>query len=157
MNSPKSFSRVKTQSGSFIIEAMISLLLFAVGLIGLMALSAQAVNQIGQSKVRNDASYLAGELIGEMWVSANVNIGTWLTRLETVIPGASASSNVYLSSCDCVDTDETPPGPNACSGATTGTVAVANPQPVTICIKWTDRKDPSNPRRYSTSSLITRN
>jgi type IV pilus assembly protein PilV len=151
----RSITPLQAQSGSFIIEAMISLLLFAVGLIGLMALSAQALNQVGQSKARNDASYIAGDLIAEMWVSDTVNIDAWLTRLDAVVPGAAATSNVYLASCDCVDTT----GPDVCAGPDTGNVAIPRPgsQAVTICIQWTDRKDPTNLRRYSTSSLISKN
>ena len=140
----------RRQSGSFILEALISLILFAVALMGLMALSAQGLNQVGQSKARNDASYIVGELIAEMWVSSNVNLTDWVSRLQTAVPGATGT--VYLSTCDCADT-----GSNVCASAASGTVAVANPQPVTVCVTWADRKDPSNPRRYQASSMITRN
>lgn len=139
----------RPQTGSFMIEAIISLLLFAVGLISLMALSAQALNQVGQSKARNDASYMAGELIGEMWVSASVNVGTWITRLQAAVPGATGA--VHLSTCTCWSDC-----PADASGVT-GTVAVANTQAVTVCIAWTDRKDANTPRRYQASSMISRN
>jgi Tfp pilus assembly protein PilV len=147
---------VSRQRGSFILEALISLLLFAVALMGLMALAAQGLNQVGQSKARNDASYMVGELLSEMWVSATVDLGTalapgpWPTRLRAAIPGATGA--VYMSTCDCADT-----GAGACAGPATGTVAIANPQPVTVCVSWTDAKDASNPRRYQASSMITRN
>lgn len=146
---------MQSQAGSFIVEAMISLLLFAVGLIGLMALSAQALNQVGQSKARNDASYIAGDLIAEMWVSDTVDIDKWFDRLDLVIPGAAATSKVYTVTCDCVDTT----GPDVCTGPRTGNTSIPRPGslPVTICIQWTDRKDPDNLRRYSTSSLISKN
>lgn len=142
--------RRQNQSGSFILEAIISLLLFAVALIGLLALSAQGLNQVGQSKARNDAAFIVGELVSEMWVSSTVNLNSWVTRLQTAIPGATGT--VYLSTCDCVDT-----GANACATAATGTVTVTSPQAVTVCVTWTDRKDPLNPRRYQASSMITRN
>ena len=137
------------QTGSFIIEAIISLLLFAIGLISLLGLSAQALNQVGQSKARNDASYMAGELIGEMWVSSSVNVGTWITRLQASVPGASGI--VHMSTCTCWS--DCP----ADAAAITGITAIANTQAVTICISWTDRKDASTPRRYQASSMITRN
>lgn len=143
----------RTQAGSFILEAIISLMLFAVGLLSMLALSGHALNQVGQSKARNDASYIAGELISEMWVSASVNLTTWTTRLQTAIP--EATGTVYMATCDCVETDASTG--NVCTTAATGTVAIANPQAVTICIAWTDRKDPTAPRRYQTSSTITRN
>ena len=143
-------SPVRRQRGSFVLEALISLLLFAVALMGLMSLAAQGLNQVGQSKARNDASYVVGELLSEMWVSANVNIETWAGRLSTSIPNATGT--VYLSNCDCVATVT-----NVCTGPVTGTVAIANPQAVTVCVSWTDTKDASNPRRYQASSMITRN
>jgi len=36
-------------------------------------------------------------------------------------------------------------------------VAVGNSQAVTVCVNWTDRRDPATPRRYQASSMITRN
>ena len=142
----------RSQHGSFIIEAIISLILFAVGLIALMSLSAQALNQVGQSKARNDASYLVGELLSEMWVSGTVNVTAWNARLQTVLPDATGF--VYLSNCDHTATS----GANLCPTATSGTaVAIGNSQAVTVAITWTDRRDPTYPRRYQASSMITRN
>lgn len=143
------------QSGSFIIEAIISLILFAVALIGLLALSAQGLNQVGQSKARNDASYIAGELFSNMWVSATVNVTDWTTRLQTAVPGATA--NVYFSSCTCALSASTPKT-YTCSGtALTGAQSIVIPQAVTVCISWADRKDPDNPRLYQASTMVTRN
>lgn len=147
----KSLSSRQRQSGSFIIEAIISLILFAVALIGLLALSAQGLSQVGQSKARNDASFAVGELLSEMWVSTTVNLTTWTSRLQTAIPGATGT--VYLSTCDCVTTAS-----NTCSGAASGTVTVGSPQAVTVCVTWTDRKEnTATPRLYQASSMITRN
>ena len=140
-----------SQQGSFIIEAIISLILFAVGLISLMSLSAQALNQVGQSKARNDASYLVGELLSEMWVSGTVSLTSWNTRLQAVIP--EATGTVYMASCDCAATS----GADVCSSPASGTVAIATSQAVTVCVVWTDRRDPAYPRRYQASSMISRN
>jgi Tfp pilus assembly protein PilV len=140
-----------SQQGSFIIEAIISLILFAVGLISLMSLSAQALNQVGQSKARNDASYLVGELLSEMWVSGTVSLTSWTTRLQAVLP--EATGTVYMASCDCAATS----GVDVCSSPASGTVSIATSQAVTVCVVWTDRRDPTYPRRYQASSMISRN
>ena len=66
--------RRQTQSGSFIIEALVSLAIIAIAFFGLLGLVASSLNTVGQSKSRNDAGYFAGELIGEMWVSSKVDI-----------------------------------------------------------------------------------
>ena len=119
------------QSGSFILEALVSLLLFSIGLIALVAVSSQAVNFVGQTKARNDASYLAGELIGDMWVSAGnpstFDTTAWTTRVQSVIPSA------------------------------TTTVTVTNNTSVRILITWPDKKDASAIHQYDTTANIGKN
>ena len=127
------------QSGSFIIEALVSLLIFAVALISLVGLAVQSLNQTTQTKWRNDASNLAGDLISEMWVSASVPSAfdttvspstsasaTWLARVAAALPGSSS------------------------------TVTVVGNR-VTIQINWADRKDPTVPHFYITASEIVKN
>lgn len=82
------------QRGSFILEALVSIVIFAVGMIALMGMSAQAVNQIGQTKYRNDASYLAEELIGQLWVSASTpstfDYDAWTDKVAATLPEGAA-------------------------------------------------------------------
>lgn len=149
------------QSGSFIIEALASLFIFAVAIVGMVALVGQGLNQVGQSKARNDASYLAGELFADMWVSPNANIVAWNSRLAAAIPGATA--NVYFANCDCA-VSAAMPYTYACTGGGAAKVgaaeAMASPQPVTVCIAWNDKKDTNERTRmrlYQTSTMVMRN
>ena len=133
---------LKKQSGSFVIEALISILLFAVGIVALMMVMAQSTNQSGLSKVRNDASYLAGELIGDLWVSVSstgasstavslgsVDISAWQSRVATVMPPGSAATVSYPTN--------------------TG---------INILIQWPDAKDPTAaPHQYQTYADIVKN
>lgn len=118
------------QCGSFILESLISILIFAVGLISLVGLATQGLNQVGQTKARNDASYLASELVGDMWVSASTpgayNTATWLTRVQSVLPSGQA------------------------------TVTVSGTQ-VDITISWSDPKNAGVRHQYQTSTQIGRN
>lgn len=162
MNISSAFIRARRgESGIFIIEAIISLLLFAIALVGLIALSGKAIHQVGQSKARNDAAFLVGELFTEMWISTSINLATptaptptygpWETRLRTLIPNASGA--VYLSSCDCITS-----ATNACSGRSTGTITIASGQAVTVCVTWADAKEATGTTRlYQASTMITRN
>lgn len=150
-----------SQSGSFIIEALISLLIFAIAIVGMVALVGQGLNQVGQSKARNDASYLAGELFADMWISPNANIIAWNARLASAIPGATA--NVYFANCTC-DVSLAPPYTYTCTGGgaakTGGAEAMTSPQPVTVCITWNDKKDSNERTRmrlYQTSTMVMRN
>lgn len=154
------------QSGSFIIEALVSLMIFAVAIVGMVALVGQGLNMVGQSKARNDASYLAGELFADMWVSPSANIVAWNARLAAAVPGATA--NVYFANCDCA-VSAAEPYTYGCTGAgaakTGGAEAMASPQPVTVCITWNDKKAPSTTasdrqtrmRLYQTSTMVMRN
>jgi len=138
------------QTGSFIIEALVSVLIFAVGLIALMGMSAQAINQIGQTKYRNDASFLAGELIGQMWITSGApsafDTTAWLARVSdpvTGLPGGSAAVCTSASDTTCFD------GTN-CPTTLTATE-------VCIEISWSDKKDSSVRHRYTTSVHIAKN
>lgn len=118
------------QRGSFIIEALVSAVIFAIGLISMIGLATQALNQVTQTKARNDASYLAGELVGDMWVSASTpsafSTTAWAARVAATLP----------------------------SGV--GTVTVTGTQ-VDITITWTDTKNDGVRHQYQTSTQISRN
>ena len=125
----------KHQSGSFLLEALVSILIFMIGLIALLGVSAQATNQLSQSKYRNDASYLASELIGEMWVTPgtaaayinSANYTNWQTRVAAELPDGAASA------------------------VPTGTTQVD------LVISWSDKKDPGVTHLYQTTADIAKN
>ncbi len=54
--------------GSFMLEALISVLIVALGVLGLIALQARAIQQVDDAQYRAEASYLANALLGQMWV-----------------------------------------------------------------------------------------
>lgn len=144
-----SLQGMNNQRGSFILEALVSVVIFAVGLIALMGMSAQAINQVGQTKYRNDASYLAEELIGELWVSASApsafDYDAWNTRVAAALPGGTATiGDAPIDGdaeypLDCKD-----PG----TGKPTGT---------RVCIKitWSDKQ--SDEHFYVTTTEIVKN
>jgi type IV pilus assembly protein PilV len=57
------------QSGMMLIEALIAILIFSVGILGLVGLQATAVKVSGDAKYRSEAALLANEVIGKMWTS----------------------------------------------------------------------------------------
>jgi type IV pilus assembly protein PilV len=85
-----------------LLEVLIALLIFALGVLGLVGLQANAIKQSGQAKYRADATLLANELIGQMWVSnrstdalkANFSSAdggaaytAWKARVAAALPG----------------------------------------------------------------------
>ena len=65
--SPRLLSR--RQSGVVLLEALLSILIFSVGVLAIIGLQAASVKQSAEAKYRSDASLLANELLGEIWVS----------------------------------------------------------------------------------------
>lgn len=60
---------VRGQSGSFLLEALVSILIVALGVLGSVGLLARSMQEIDDSRWRGEAAYLANMLIGQMWVS----------------------------------------------------------------------------------------
>lgn len=63
------FSPMKSQKGVMLLEALISLLIFSIGILAIIALQALSINNAGESRSRSDASLLVNQLIGRMWMS----------------------------------------------------------------------------------------
>lgn len=57
------------QSGVMLIEALIAILIFSIGVLGIIGLQGSAVKASTDSKYRSEAALLANELIGRMWAS----------------------------------------------------------------------------------------
>jgi len=55
------------QSGVVLIEAMIAILIFSMGVLAIVGLQATMIKNTADSKSRADASYIAQKRIGEMW------------------------------------------------------------------------------------------
>jgi len=62
--------------GVVLIEVLVALLLFMLGVLGMVGLQGSMTRAQTDSKVRADAAYLASELIGRMW-SDLTNVATY--------------------------------------------------------------------------------
>ena len=56
-----------TQTGAFLLEALIGILIFSLGILGIVGLQAQAIRFTNDSEYRAEAVYLANSLISQMW------------------------------------------------------------------------------------------
>jgi type IV pilus assembly protein PilV len=57
----------KSHAGIALIEALVSILIFTTGIVGLIGLQASLTRAQGDAKYRADAVALSGEIIGAMW------------------------------------------------------------------------------------------
>ena len=60
----------KVQKGIALLEALIAILIFSFGVLGIVGLQGAMVKGTTQSKMRSDASYIAERRISMMWADA---------------------------------------------------------------------------------------
>lgn len=101
----------RSQQGIMLLEALIAILIFSLGILALIGLQAQSIRNSSEAKYRADASFLANQLIGYMWSdpanfssyahkpsgavcepsgsdSTNANVSAWLANVSALLPGA---------------------------------------------------------------------
>lgn len=64
----------KEQAGVALIEALVSMLIFAVGLLALLGLQTLGIKAANDGKYRADAAYLANQLVSQMWAEDRNNL-----------------------------------------------------------------------------------
>lgn len=94
---------IQRQQGSVVLEALISILLFAIGILAIIGLQAASIKNVAAAKYRTDASLLANQVIGQMWVSnksnatlianysspAGASYVAWANTVAQALPGVS--------------------------------------------------------------------
>ncbi|RST56094.1 type IV pilus modification protein PilV [Variovorax sp. MHTC-1] len=85
-----------SQAGIALIEVLVSILLFSLGILGLIGLQARAINFSVDAEDRNRAALLADELASTMWLNKTVDLPSaekekWEDKVESALPGASAT------------------------------------------------------------------
>ena len=102
-NRPRSGS-ARDQRGSFILEALIAILIFSFGVLGIVALQAQSLKATNESQYRAEAVYLANSLLATMWSDkfatlktnydkdgAQLGYTTFATDVAAILPGGGAN------------------------------------------------------------------
>ena len=64
---PKSVGNFKFEQGVVLIEVMIAILIFSMGILAVAGLQAAMVKNTSDSKYRADASFIAQQSLGKMW------------------------------------------------------------------------------------------
>ena len=107
-SSPKS-----AQGGVALIEAMVAIFIFSIGVLAVIGMQAVAIRTSSDAKYRANAAYLADQLIGRMWAdqgvaqanlvnyvtgpancgnpvtpASNANLNAWLNTVASTLPGA---------------------------------------------------------------------
>jgi len=89
------------QGGSYLLEALVAILIFAFGVLGLVGLLGSSIRVTNDARYRAEAANLANGMIAEMWTTTPANIvsefgssGTklpaWTTKIAALLPGGYA-------------------------------------------------------------------
>ena len=90
------------QSGSYLLEALIAMLIFAFGVLGLIGLLGSSIRVTNDARYRTEAANLTSGMIADMWTTTTTaNIATdfgsggpkltsWTTKVEALLPGGIA-------------------------------------------------------------------
>jgi type IV pilus assembly protein PilV len=71
MNTP--LHRSRKQQGSMLLEALISILIFSIGILAIVGLQASSVKMSSDAKYRADASLLASQYVNTLWATVGAN------------------------------------------------------------------------------------
>jgi len=66
---PRTPSSAPNQQGFALLEAMISILIFSFGVLGILGIQAAMVKHTTDAKYRSEASYIAQQRLGQMWAN----------------------------------------------------------------------------------------
>lgn len=91
----------RSQAGVMLIEALIGILIFSIGILALIGMQGAAIRNTTDARYRSEASFLANQVIGQMWVDrANLALYTsagyaprdaWETNVASTLPGVTGT------------------------------------------------------------------
>jgi len=94
----------KRQDGVMLLEALIAILIFSIGILAVVGLQAVSIKNVTDAKHRTEAAFLANKLLSQMWTDAG-NIASyaypgsggvptrltgWVGQVNTPLPAAAA-------------------------------------------------------------------
>lgn len=93
------------QSGVMLLEALIGILIFSLGILAMVGLQAMSTRLATDSRDRAEAANLAGQLVGQMWLNraalatyqysgsgtAPSTLTTWISQVNAALPNATAN------------------------------------------------------------------
>jgi type IV pilus assembly protein PilV len=104
------------QQGVMLLEALVGVLIFSIGILGMVSMQATAIQNSSSATYRTEASYLANQIIGTMWADKanladyalnagaarcavgatntnNANVFSWLQNDVARLPGNTLAAS----------------------------------------------------------------
>jgi type IV pilus assembly protein PilV len=101
MTSPARTSR-RRQDGSYLLEALIAILIFSFGILGLIGLLGSSIRITNDARYRTEAANIASAMIADMWTMTSAQMDTqfgpsgakladWKTKAAELLPSSAAN------------------------------------------------------------------
>ncbi|GBG00965.1 hypothetical protein AZSI13_02920 [Azospira sp. I13] len=103
----KTYHQPDSQRGIALLEALIAILLFSLGVLGMAGFQAASIKAQDEAKKRADAAFVANQIVGDMWSVPKEQLATcagtfskgssgcgnapWGERIEQTLPGGQAA------------------------------------------------------------------
>jgi type IV pilus assembly protein PilV len=103
------------QQGAVLIEAMVAILIFSLGVLAIVGLQGNMIKNVADSKYRSEASYIAQSRIAQMWADPD-NLPTYIetnTPISTLLPGGTRTVTSPVAGQYTVTVTWLQPGPGA--------------------------------------------
>jgi type IV pilus assembly protein PilV len=147
------------QRGIMLLEALIAILVFSLGILAMVGMQAVSISHTTQAKYRADASFVANKLIAQMWVDSDANMPLYATGGAAFTNWLTSEVEQNLSAGRSTATVTVTP---FLATGVTGGVAAPPPVPgfiVDISIQWRapSESDSLPPHVYQTRTQIVRN
>jgi type IV pilus assembly protein PilV len=98
------------QTGVMLLEALIAILIFSIGILSIVGMQATAIQNMGEAKYRSDAAFLANQIVADMWGNstnlagyAYAGSGTvpplllnWMNTAQSKLPGVDVAGKKNL-------------------------------------------------------------
>ncbi len=142
----------RTQRGAYLLEALIGILIFSLGILGIVGLQAQAMRFVNDSEYRAEAVYLANALVSKMWADDRASlkakydstlVGPEYVIFKTQVVSALGSATVPDPIVK-VDTADLPPAPSNTSSV------------IQVVIQWQLPGEPIM-HNYTTTAVVGQN
>ncbi len=102
------------QSGGSLLEGLLAILIFSVGMLSLLMLLSASLVETGNARYRSEASLLASDLVAQMWTGdrsltelrarftepESEDYRHWLAAVNSRLPGTSGATNLPTVSID---------------------------------------------------------
>ena len=138
MNRTSRRSFRNAQSGVMLLEALIGILIFSLGILAMVGLQAMSLRLATDSRDRAEAANLATQLIGQMWLNraavasyqysgsgtAPSNLTSWISQVNASLPNAAANPPIVTV------------GAGSINGVAVGTQT-------TVTLRWKSPTDPT--------------